>query len=136
MYQNKGFEKVSNSLMPFVPKMIESHYTRCDGTFSFLPIQRFILLSLLQIMSLQLGLKEEDRSSIPIHGDVVMNNKSALSLILLTASLIAVTAFVVLGTEIEVYFKCASVVWLFSMLSLFVIQIHTNNRRALIAGNR
>ena len=65
-----------------------------------------------------------------------MNNKSALSLILLTASLIAVTAFVVLGTEIEVYFKCASVVWLFSMLSLFVIQIHRNNRRALIERNR
>lgn len=42
VYQNKGFEKVSNSLMPFVPKKIESHYTRCDGTFSFLPIQRFI----------------------------------------------------------------------------------------------
>jgi len=87
-------------------------------------------------MSLQLGLKEEDRSSIPIHGDVVMNNKSALSLILLTASLIAVTAFVVLGTEIEVYFKGASVVWLFSMLSLIVFQIHRNNRRALIERNR
>jgi hypothetical protein len=39
---NKGFEKVFNSLIPFVLKKIESHYTRCDGTFSFLTTQRFI----------------------------------------------------------------------------------------------